>query len=60
VLGSGEHLVPGRLAAELADRLASFKRPRRIAVLDALPLTASGKPDRAEVARRATPKLEPL
>jgi O-succinylbenzoic acid--CoA ligase len=32
--------------ASLAD-LAPFKRPRRLAVVDALPLTAGGKPDRA-------------
>jgi O-succinylbenzoic acid--CoA ligase len=34
------------LAALLAERLAPHKRPRRLAVLDALPTTAGGKPDR--------------
>ena len=48
------------LAAELATRLASFKRPRLLAVLDALPQTPSGKPDPAAIAAAAQPRLEPL
>lgn len=49
-----------RLARELGERLASFKRPRRIAVVESLPLTASGKMDRAEVKTAAIPKLVSL
>jgi len=46
--------------AELRGRLAPFKLPRRIARLDALPLNATGKVDRRETARQASPLLEPL
>jgi len=35
------------LPAGALDGLAPFKRPRRAAVIDAIPLTATGKPDRA-------------
>ncbi len=41
------------LRDELARRLASFKRPRQIALLPSLPLTPSGKPDRNETRRAA-------
>jgi len=34
------------LPPDALDGLASFKRPRRVAVVDAIPLTATGKPDR--------------
>ncbi len=45
------------LAAELARRLAPHKRPRRVCVVDALPMRATGKVDRAEGARAFTPLL---
>ncbi|HMJ13348.1 MAG TPA: class I adenylate-forming enzyme family protein [Polyangiaceae bacterium] len=45
---------------ELRARLASFKRPRQIAVLSALPLTASGKPNRNAARRLAAPSLVAL
>jgi O-succinylbenzoic acid--CoA ligase len=48
--------TPG-LAAAIAARLAPHKRPRRIAFVDALPVTPAGKPDRASAARIPT---EPL
>jgi acyl-CoA synthetase (AMP-forming)/AMP-acid ligase II len=37
--------------------LAPHKRPRRVGVLDALATRATGKVDRAAVAREATPRL---
>jgi O-succinylbenzoic acid--CoA ligase len=37
---------PAAALAEAAARLASFKRPRLCAVVDALPRTPAGKPDR--------------
>lgn len=43
-----------------AGELAPFKRPRRFALLGALPLTRSGKVDRAAVAREAGPRLRPV
>jgi o-succinylbenzoate---CoA ligase len=60
-------LVPARagacdltaIDAHVRDRLAPFKRPRRLALLPELPLLPSGKFDRAEVARRAVPLLCP-
>ncbi len=59
-------VVPGQgfdreaVAAALRRDLAPFKRPRRLAVLDALPTNANGKVDRTAAARAATPRLEPL
>jgi 3-hydroxy-4-methylanthranilate adenylyltransferase len=45
-----------RLEAELAERLASYKRPRTVRVLDQLPRTTTGKLVRdATVLRRAAP-----
>jgi O-succinylbenzoic acid--CoA ligase len=49
-----------RLSEELRARLASFKRPRQIALLPALPLTPSGKPDRSETRRVAETRLRRL
>ena len=40
-----------------ADRIASFKRLRRIVFVDALPLTASGKVKRAQVKEELAPLL---
>ena len=40
-----------------ADRIASFKRLRRIVFVDALPLTASGKIKRAQVKEDLAPLL---
>ena len=41
------------LAAYLAERLAPHKRPRRLFLVDALPLTAAGKRDRRALVRLA-------
>jgi O-succinylbenzoic acid--CoA ligase len=40
-----------RFALEIVERLASHKRPRRFAVVERLPVTAAGKPDRGAAAR---------
>jgi O-succinylbenzoic acid--CoA ligase len=45
---------------ELREGLAPFKRPRRIAVVEALPTNATGKVDRRETARVAGPRLRPI
>ncbi|MCB0996280.1 MAG: AMP-binding protein [Acidimicrobiales bacterium] len=47
----GFELDAGELLAWAQDRLASHKRPRRIEVVEALPLTASGKVRRTELRR---------
>jgi O-succinylbenzoic acid--CoA ligase len=49
-----------RVAATLGQHLAPHKRPRRIAILDALPLSSGGKIDRAAARAAARPKLVPL
>lgn len=46
-----------RVRTELAATLASFKRPRRIALVDALPVRGAGKVDREAVARLAAGRL---
>lgn len=48
------------LAAELPARLASHKRPRRIAVIEELPVTAAGKLDRAGAAQRLAGLVQQL
>ncbi len=47
------------LGAELDARLAKHKRPRRVCVVDALPMRATGKVDRAAGVRRFTPLARP-
>ena len=47
VVGRDRHrLDPDELTAFLRDRLAGYKVPKRIVVLDELPLTPSGKPSK--------------
>ncbi len=61
VLTDGGHrpgVVAREAVAAASVRLAAFKRPRRIVALDSLPLTRSGKVDRAAVVRVAGPRLE--
>jgi O-succinylbenzoic acid--CoA ligase len=50
---------PSRVARELAAGLAPHKRPRRACVVDALPLSAAGKPDRRGAAERLAAVLRP-
>ena len=49
----GEGIAPETLSAWLAPRLAAYKRPKRIAVVDTLPKTATGKLRRKALAQRA-------
>jgi o-succinylbenzoate---CoA ligase len=60
VLAPGQTLDRAQLAREISERLASFKRPRRVALLPALPQSASGKPDRGKVIQLTRTRLEPL
>ncbi|WP_326835370.1 class I adenylate-forming enzyme family protein [Amycolatopsis rhabdoformis] len=50
VTGSGEE---DRILAAAGARLAPYKRPRRVAVVNAFPRVPNGKVDRGEVARMA-------
>lgn len=47
------------LSGFLAERLAAYKRPRRICYVARLPVTAAGKPDRSAL-RTLVPGLRPL
>lgn len=47
------------LRDDLAARLAGFKRPRRVAVVAALPTLPSGKPDRRGAAAKYADALQP-
>jgi fatty-acyl-CoA synthase len=53
VLEPGEHVPADELVALCRAKLASFKKPREIVFVDALPLTAAGKVDKAALAARA-------
>jgi long-chain acyl-CoA synthetase len=55
----GRSLDPDELTAFLAGRIAAYKRPARVHVRDALPLTASGKVAHREL-RESDPGLAPL
>lgn len=48
------------LGARMRDELATHRRPRSLAVLEALPLNPSGKVDRAEVRAIAEGSLRPI
>ncbi|MDC0744282.1 class I adenylate-forming enzyme family protein [Polyangium mundeleinium] len=48
------------LVAEVGARLAPHKRPRLVAAVASLPLTASGKLDRARAVRELSPRLSPV
>jgi acyl-CoA synthetase (AMP-forming)/AMP-acid ligase II len=60
VRGAGPKPDDDALAGWLAARLAPFKRPRRLAWVDALPLTPDGKPDRRGAALRLAAELRPF
>ena len=55
----GRKRPPETLAREIAQRLSGAKRPRRVAFVDAIPLTPAGKPDRSP-ARAAALALSTL
>jgi O-succinylbenzoic acid--CoA ligase len=48
------------LRARLRSGLAPQKRPKRVSMLDALPLNRSGKVDRAQTSARSQRALEPI
>lgn len=48
------------LRTQMRAELAPHKRPKEVAVLDSLPLTRSGKIDRAAIRRRAHGMLRPI
>lgn len=60
IAGGSRKVDPGGLRAALSSQLASFKRPKRVAWLDALPLNRNGKIDRRRVAERAASRLRPI
>ena len=60
VRGAGPPPDDDALSRWLAGRLAPFKRPRRLAWVDALPETPDGKPDRRGAARRLGAALRPF
>ncbi|MCK6591084.1 MAG: 2-succinylbenzoate--CoA ligase, partial [Polyangiaceae bacterium] len=49
-----------RVAAELSRGLAAHKRPRRLCTASALPITPSGKLDRASAPEHFAPLLRPF
>lgn len=51
VLAAGESLDEAAIVAHCRERLAGFKRPRRIVAMPELPKTATGKIQRAELRR---------
>lgn len=51
--------LPRNLARWCRERLAPFRRPRRLVLVDALPRTPEGKIDRRGAARRWADRLEP-
>ncbi|MHA2212547.1 MAG: AMP-binding enzyme [Candidatus Thorarchaeota archaeon] len=49
VLRGGETATPDELIAWSADKMAAYKRPRELEIVDSLPLTAVGKVLRREL-----------
>jgi fatty-acyl-CoA synthase len=47
----GEVVVPDELLAFAGKRIAGYKLPRQVSVVDALPFTTNNKPDRAAATR---------
>jgi O-succinylbenzoic acid--CoA ligase len=56
----GQLLNLAELRAAILTRLSSHQRPRRLAILDELPLTAAGKVDRRALARLTPERLTTL
>jgi HIP---CoA ligase len=60
VAGPGTRLDPDALETYCRDRLANFKRPRAIFLVDSLPMNAAGKVLKAELRSRASgPAAQP-
>jgi O-succinylbenzoic acid--CoA ligase len=57
---AGVRLDERALFAALDQRLASFKQPRSLCCLEALPRLSSGKLDRAQIRAQAAPQLRPV
>jgi fatty-acyl-CoA synthase len=57
VLQPGAHVPADELIALCRAKLASFKKPREIVFLDALPLTGAGKVDKAGLAARSADRV---
>jgi acyl-CoA synthetase (AMP-forming)/AMP-acid ligase II len=53
VLEDGAAVTPDDIVAWSRDHMANYKAPRRVEVLDALPLNATGKVMKAELRARA-------
>jgi HIP---CoA ligase len=53
VCRSGQTVDPDEVIAWCRDRMANYKVPRRVEVVDALPLNASGKVRKYELRDRA-------
>ena len=54
VLADGSDLTPDRLREWAGDRIARFKVPRHVSVVDALPRNATGKVLKRELRRAET------
>jgi len=58
VLREGHELNWPDFASRMTERLASFKRPRALAIVSEFAMTATGKLDRAATARMAATRLK--
>lgn len=58
ILREGFVLDLAEFEQRVTERLASFKRPRALAIMSEFAVTATGKLDRATTARTATPQLQ--
>jgi len=58
--GASEREARAEIAALADAELAPFERPRRLAFVEALPLGATGKPDRRRAQRELAPALRVL
>lgn len=54
----GQRVEPAELVRWARDRMANFKVPRRVEVVDALPMTGSGKVHKEALRRRAAEMAE--
>jgi long-chain acyl-CoA synthetase len=51
-LAPGETITPEKLTSYVADKIASYKKPRHVVFVDSLPRTPGGEIDRLEVKAR--------
>jgi fatty-acyl-CoA synthase len=57
VLRNGAHATPGELIEHVREKLADYKRPRRVLFLDALPRTPTGKVLKRELKLQVTAQV---